>query len=633
MSKTLTANYTTGYAFTSALASPLTVSAGITVANTAGAGITSTLTGYLSIANAGTVTGTTGYGIHLAGPGGIANLGGASIAGKGGVLTTGSLSLYNAPGAHIVGQNSGVGALHAPGSVDNAGLISGSVDGGVYFGQGGVVTNQASGTIAAGYYAVVARAAAGTVTNAGTIVSSSRGGGAGIALSGGGTVTNAAGAFIADGFIGVQSGYFPSHGRTVTQAPAITVINSGSISAADGLGDGAAVWVHGPGEVVNEPGAGIQVGTNGTVSGGPLNGVGNGGFGVVAYYQTTLVNYGTIGGASFSFDAANASGSFANLIVMAPGAVFQSKVLATSTKASSAPLASLVLLSGASTGTVSAFGSKYLGFSSVLLSSSADWSLGGTVAAGTTVDFAPHGSARLTLANPASVQGTIFGFAPGETLALAGVTATGVSLSSANTLTVEGAGITLAFDPAQNFAATPFEWQAAGGETLLTVQCFAEGTHIATEHGPVAVEDLAEGMGVITARGDIAPIAWLGRRRVACRSHPRPGDAFPVRIRAGAVGPGLPVRDLLLSPDHAVFIAGVLIPVRYLVNGTSIAQERVDAVTYYHLELAAHDVVLAEGLPCESYLDTGNRAAFVLEAAPDKKAPMLMAALRRPPGS
>jgi hypothetical protein len=85
---------------------------------------------------------------------------------------------------------------------------------------------------------------------------------------------------------------------------------------------------------------------------------------------------------------------------------------------------------------------------------------------------------------------------------------------------------------------------------------------------------------------------------------------WPVRVRRHAFGPDTPCRDLWLSPDHAVFTGGVLIPVRYLVNGASIAQEARDAVTYWHVELATHDVILAEGLACESYLDTGNRGAF-----------------------
>jgi hypothetical protein len=72
----------------------------------------------------------------------------------------------------------------------------------------------------------------------------------------------------------------------------------------------------------------------------------------------------------------------------------------------------------------------------------------------------------------------------------------------------------------------------------------------------------------------------------------------------------MPLRDLWLSLDHAVFVDGVLIPVRYLVNDRTIAQQQRDEGTYWHVELEQHDVILADGLPCESYLDTGNRGAF-----------------------
>ncbi len=105
-------------------------------------------------------------------------------------------------------------------------------------------------------------------------------------------------------------------------------------------------------------------------------------------------------------------------------------------------------------------------------------------------------------------------------------------------------------------------------------------------------------------------MTWLGHRQVDCRRHPKPADVWPIRVQAHAFADGQPHRDLLLSPDHAVFVDGVLIPVRYLVNGATVAQERRDAVTYWHVELARHDVILAEGMPCESYLDTGNRDAF-----------------------
>ena len=83
-----------------------------------------------------------------------------------------------------------------------------------------------------------------------------------------------------------------------------------------------------------------------------------------------------------------------------------------------------------------------------------------------------------------------------------------------------------------------------------------------------------------------------------------------MRISAGAFGDGRPLRDLWLSPDHAVFVDDVLIPVRHLINGTSVVQVPMNEVTYYHVELPRHDVVLAEGLPAESYLDTGDRCNF-----------------------
>jgi len=98
-----------------------------------------------------------------------------------------------------------------------------------------------------------------------------------------------------------------------------------------------------------------------------------------------------------------------------------------------------------------------------------------------------------------------------------------------------------------------------------------------------------------------AAVVWIGRRRLDGRYNP---EVSPVRIRAHAFGGGQPRRDLLLSPDHAVHADGVLIPVRTLINGATVVQERADAVTYYHLELARHDVVYAEGLPAESYLNT-----------------------------
>jgi len=146
--------------------------------------------------------------------------------------------------------------------------------------------------------------------------------------------------------------------------------------------------------------------------------------------------------------------------------------------------------------------------------------------------------------------------------------------------------------------------------SVYTPACFATGTRIETARGAARVEDLAPGDEVLTAAGERRPVVWVGRRRIRPARHARPLDVQPIRVRAHAFGHGLPRRDLILSPGHAVYMDGTLIPVGRLINGATVVQETVEEVCYFHVELDAHDVLLAEGLPCESYLDDGNRATF-----------------------
>ncbi|MBN8929273.1 MAG: Hint domain-containing protein [Rhodospirillales bacterium] len=141
--------------------------------------------------------------------------------------------------------------------------------------------------------------------------------------------------------------------------------------------------------------------------------------------------------------------------------------------------------------------------------------------------------------------------------------------------------------------------------------CFAAGTRLATPDGDVPVEALSVGDLVLTVSGAARPIRWVGRRRVACRRHPHPAAVQPIRISPEAFGLGRPHRPVLLSPDHALFLEGVLIPVKYLVEGWAVTQLDVAEIEYVHVELESHDVVLAEGLPAETYLDTGDRIGFL----------------------
>ncbi len=445
-----------------------------------------------TVSNQGTITGTTVGGVYLVAGGGVSNLSGGSIAGGfGGVIVAGGTgSIYNQgvirqlgttpqsfavggildlaggsvnnAGGTIVGYAYGVDVANGAGSVTNSGLITNaraSGGAGVILVTSGSVNN--TSTIASQGYSVEILQGTGTVTNSGLIASYLQGGGAGVALEAGGSVTNSGTGDIAGEWIGVQTGVF---GSTVAGAAA-TIDNSGRITAADGQGDGAAVWIHGPGVLINRASGVIQGSTNGTVTGGPMNGLAVGGFGVVAYYQTTVINYGSIGGGTYSsaayasgtkgpkqfaFDASNrnASNTYANLIEMSPGASFGGVVKATD----GVGLATLELKSGASTGTIISFGSVtvsgiyyhgYLGFGAVKIDNGARWSLGGTVASGVSIAFA--GTGALMLTNPTAMQGTITGFGTGDTIGLSGVTVTGSSFSGGVlTLTAASGAVTLA---------------------------------------------------------------------------------------------------------------------------------------------------------------------------------------------
>ncbi|MCX7381393.1 MAG: Hint domain-containing protein [Alphaproteobacteria bacterium] len=149
-----------------------------------------------------------------------------------------------------------------------------------------------------------------------------------------------------------------------------------------------------------------------------------------------------------------------------------------------------------------------------------------------------------------------------------------------------------------------------GIDLMISAACYAEGTRIATETGERPIETIRPGDMVCSAFGGLVAVIWIGRRRLHPPRHRRPWDVAPVRVRAGAIAEGVPSRDLLLSPDHAVRMGNVLIPARYLANGASIVQEMASEVVYWHIETAQHDCVLAEGVAAETYLDTGNRAAF-----------------------
>ena len=248
-----------------------------------------------------------------------------------------------------------------------------------------------------------------------------------------------------------------------------------------------------------------------------------------------------------------------------------------------------------------------------------------------------EGVALVTLPGTGALPVTLQNLGPGDLIDFSAVSSSFSTLfeeagatTACGALDVTGASGDQAYVPITQPAAPYLTFGVtadSGGGTLVTAAaCYRAGTRIATARGPVAVERLRRGDLVRTAAGRLAPVRWLGRRRIDCRRAARPQEVWPVRVAAHAIAPGRPARDLHLSPDHALFIDGALVPVRYLINGATIIQCPQAGIDYWHVELPAHDVLLAENLPTESYLDTGNRAAF--EGAPRRAPPAPATALR-----
>lgn len=148
---------------------------------------------------------------------------------------------------------------------------------------------------------------------------------------------------------------------------------------------------------------------------------------------------------------------------------------------------------------------------------------------------------------------------------------------------------------------------------LAAPMCFAAGTAIATPDGPVAVERLGPGDRVLLWGGGTAPVRRNLPRRLRAAELARDPRLRPVRIAAGALGRGRPERDLTVSRQHRLLAASaivrrmfgrdeVLIAAHRLTALPGIAVDaRCAAVTYHHLALDSHRIVIAEGAPAESF--------------------------------
>lgn len=145
--------------------------------------------------------------------------------------------------------------------------------------------------------------------------------------------------------------------------------------------------------------------------------------------------------------------------------------------------------------------------------------------------------------------------------------------------------------------------------------CFLSGTMITTQNGRQPVEDIKSGdmVAVNNSTGiSFEPVMWVGSAR--CKVSPElPDDesGYPVRIQANAFEASVPDEDLLVTSEHCFLFDGCLIPIRMLVNGSTIRYEKkIQEYDYYHIATERHSILSANNAPAESHLDTGNSYKF-----------------------
>ncbi|WP_255440507.1 Hint domain-containing protein [Paracoccus sp. MC1854] len=161
----------------------------------------------------------------------------------------------------------------------------------------------------------------------------------------------------------------------------------------------------------------------------------------------------------------------------------------------------------------------------------------------------------------------------------------------------------------------------------VDVTCFATGTLIETAEGPRPVHRLRVGDLIRTRDHGLQPLRWLGGRRLSAASLVANPGLNPIRIAAGALGPGMPLRDLIVSPQHRILVRStiaermtgsteVLIAAVHLVGHPGIdCVPAQDGIGYWHLMFDRHEIVFAEGAEAESLYLGPMAVASMTDAA------------------
>jgi serralysin len=224
-----------------------------------------------------------------------------------------------------------------------------------------------------------------------------------------------------------------------------------------------------------------------------------------------------------------------------------------------------------------------------------------TIGAGTTIGTLYTGAGR-DVVEMSGDSGTIIAEGGNDTIYFPDAKSSYALVRSNDQVTVTQGGIT---DLLTGVSVLEF---ADATVAASSIPCFAAGTNVLTARGEAPVESLRVGDWLPTLTGErLARIRWIGH----CAARVR-----PVCIGPGAFGDGTPHRALLVSPDHALFVNGALIPAQALINGASIAESPGEGADYWHIELDRHAAIAAEGMASESYLDTGNKAGLAPPGVP-----------------
>jgi hypothetical protein len=486
------------------------------------------------------------------------------------------------------GYPQGIGVAMAGGTLINDGSITGGA------GYQGVSNNgkyYAPGTGGPGVYARQpthidnSGAISGGVggPSAGSVVYST--GGDGIDLSAGGDVDNSG--LISGGAGGKEPSTATSGGNGgfgINLGGAGSVTNFGTIEGGNGTGPefgygGTGIIFRGKGTLDNAAGA--------TIEGGAATFKGIGGIGVVLDQGGTINDAGRIDGGAgddsrYGYGAVLFSGT---LNVEQGGSVSGGNYAAADDGA-----AGVVLFDGAKVETAGTISGGY------------------GLTQGDSVSFKTN-SGTMIVSHGAVFNGSVGGFVYGDAIDLTNVSLGFVtSHFNAKTDTVNGAA-----DGTLQFAGDPqllFSDDGDGG-TWITCACFRRGTLIATGSGERAVDSLKIGDRIMTQSGELRAIRWIGQRHYSSERLAQKPQMKPVRIQAGALGDHLPRRDLWVSPEHALYVQGVLVPAALLTNGFSIVTDQsVTSVSYFHLEFDSHAIVFAEGAPAESFVDDNSRQMF-----------------------